>query len=163
MAKRAGNDRTTPRWLLNIVEPVALDPCSNPWSEVNARVKVSKHDGQDGLALNWQEAANGGLVFCNPPYSRGELVKWARKCAEESLRCDIAALVPLDPTTEWFRIMELAADGIVHIGNRVHFGGGGSSNPRPSALFLFGNAYNLREWQRLGRVLYYDHEHGVAA
>ncbi len=79
---------TTPRWLAERLPLVDLDPCSNPYSYIQARkawtgprsctlANVEKDhagtcpacagyaDGNDGLRLDWA----GHSVFVNPPYS----------------------------------------------------------------------------------------------
>lgn len=63
---------------------IALDPCSNRHSIVNAQVEYSLPE-TDGLAASWDYPT----VFVNPPYGRDRercttIRDWLRKCAEAS-------------------------------------------------------------------------------
>ena len=80
---------------------VDLDPCSNDYSIVNARVEYSLPD-HDGLREHW----NFRTVYVNPPYgidhARGTAIRnWLRKC-EEAYRlyqAEVLALVPVATNT----------------------------------------------------------------
>src|SRR5690606_1116683 len=65
--ERTLDDLCTPRYVLDLVERVGeigLDPCSNRWSIVPARVKLDIDEGRDGLSTAWKEIlADGELVF----------------------------------------------------------------------------------------------------
>lgn len=94
----------TPRWLTELLPEVDLDPCSGPGSTVKAKRHISLESGLDGLADPWT-AANS--VFCNPPYSRGQVIRWTGRCVElvQSNALSWALLlVKLDPTTAWWRL-----------------------------------------------------------
>lgn len=41
-------------------------------------------------------------VWVNPPYGRGQIVRWVRKAAESSDRATVVMLLPVDTSTEWF-------------------------------------------------------------
>lgn len=137
--ERVPNDANTPAWILGrvrLVASIGLDPCSNPWSEVGARVEWSQDHGADGLALPW---GGYGLVFVNPPYSRGELRVWAFKiAAEAALGTEIVALTPADSRTGWTRILYSAGGECLHMRTPVRFGGHAWTAPRPHALWYFG-------------------------
>jgi hypothetical protein len=80
----------TPRWLLDAFGPFDLDPCSDPSRHTPAKRHIVGIEDGDGLAEPWS-----GVVFCNCPYSRGNLPKWLAKCVAESDECkSIIALVP---------------------------------------------------------------------
>src|SRR5579859_7088249 len=80
---------------------IDLDPCSNGYSIVHARVEYAlpKHDG---LRESW----NFPTVYVNPPYGidrkRGKTIKdWLKKC-EEAHRvhgAEVLALVPVATNT----------------------------------------------------------------
>lgn len=144
MRERTNNDLNTPEWILDLVRmlgPIELDPCSNPWSKVDAKRSFDIDRGEDGLALPWGQ----GLVFVNPPYGRGHMDKWASKIKEEGMDgTEIVALVKGDFSTEWWKILRECADAICYLNQRVSYDGGkfGSGN-FPSSLFYFGRKKHL--------------------
>lgn len=84
---------------------IHLDPCSNRWSLVEARVSWSlpKHDG---LREEW----NFESIYVNPPYGadreRGTRISdWLRKCADafERYRAEVIALVPVAANTRHWK------------------------------------------------------------
>lgn len=147
---RNTNDLTTPRFLLERVwrfGPVILDPCSNAWSEVGARVELSIDRGEDGLSADWRAILEretgavdaGGLVFVNPPYGPGHMRPWARKMVSEAHRgVEVIGLVKFDLTTEWWRVLARATTARLDIDRRVAFGGGahGSGTIISSLLYI---------------------------
>lgn len=125
---------TTPEWLLERVRtlgPITLDPCSNSASTVGARTEWHGPDagGHDGMLDDWHPHHRGGLVYCNPPYSRGLVDKWARQCAIEG-ECygvEIVALLPNATDTEWAqRYVFDTADAVLFVARRIRF-----DNPPP--------------------------------
>lgn len=104
-AQRTKEDHNTPDWVLDLVRaygPIDLDPCSNPWSRVNAGVSISRHAGDDGLSVAWS-----GSVFVNPPYSRGVISAWVEKAIRErenyrAVGVEVLMLIPATPDTKWF-------------------------------------------------------------
>lgn len=61
---------------------------------------TDRGDG-DSLLRPWREAAGGGLVYVNPPYS--QVKAWMKKCAEEALEgAVVVALVAARTDTSWF-------------------------------------------------------------
>jgi hypothetical protein len=105
---------TTPRWLTELLPRVTLDPCSNPFSTVQAGrhiqledLSVGKPDKRsgtreqgDGLAESWKNRS----VFVNPPYSN--IMPWARKAYEAKA---FIFLVNNVTTTKWYH--ELVRNG----------------------------------------------------
>lgn len=110
--------RTPPEVLERVrrVAPIGLDPCTGienptgasifavapgawpadeplPWS---ARI--------DGFSFPWSmHCPEGELVWVNPPYSRGNLGPWTARCRTEAMGgAEIIALVPADPSTDWW-------------------------------------------------------------
>jgi phage N-6-adenine-methyltransferase len=116
---------------------IALDPCSNSQSIVNARVAWTGPDagGVDGLAMPWPRR---GLVFVNPPYSAKAI--WMRKCAGEARRgVEIVALLPADTDVQWFQEDAVAADRRCFLRGRLKFLGDRSSTARfPSVILYWG-------------------------
>jgi len=79
---------------------IDLDPCSNEGSIVGATVAFTgSPNGKCGLTKSWRDhCPAGGLVFVNPPYSRGEIGKWVGKSWFE-----MKAIVGDTQTTEILR------------------------------------------------------------
>jgi len=94
---------------------IALDPCSNEYSIVNAIAKYSLPE-KDGLKENW----NYPTIYVNPPYgidkTRGTTIKnWLAKCAyaNEEFGSEVLALVPVAPnTSHWKKYIFTKALGI---------------------------------------------------
>ncbi len=96
----------TPLKYVNAVKEVFggcinLDPCSNQYSIVNARVEF-KLPKQDGLIEIW----NYPTIYVNPPYGidkeRGTTIKnWLAKCASAyyDFGSEVIALVPVAANT----------------------------------------------------------------
>ncbi len=80
---------------------IALDPCSNEFSIVNAKVEYSLPE-KDGLKESWDFPT----IYVNPPYGadreRGTTIKnWLAKCALTHKKYDseVIALVPVATNT----------------------------------------------------------------
>jgi len=128
---------------------IALDPCSNRYSIVNASMEYSlpKHDG---LGESW----NFPTIYVNPPYGldrkHGTSIKhWLRKC-EESHRLhdsEVIALVPVATNTgHWKKYVYGRATAICFLyDTRLRFlvngKDGGKGAPMSCALIHWGNNY----------------------
>ena len=86
------DDRFTPSdFLIKLTEvfgPVALDPCGNRLSPVQAERVLYPED--NGLAQPWTSA---GMVYVNPPWSGS--ISWIRKAVEEHVSGRAAPVVML--------------------------------------------------------------------
>ena len=125
----------TPRWLTDLIPTVDLDPCSNPNSTVRATRALSLENGDDGLANPWTEAS----VFCNPPYSRGQVIRWVRhgvQLVQANPHSWVLFLVKLDPTTGWWRQAHLVPCRAYPFRKRIRFAGAPATADFPSALLL---------------------------
>ncbi len=137
----------TPKWLADLIGPVHLDPCSNERSHIQARLVAcgldapAYDDGHtvdpiDGLALA-SEIPFGWDTYINPPYSRGQVIKWVRAYCHTRFRF----LLRFDTSTEWFEEL-LEVTGYVWFPRRrrIDFdpppGVDFSNNPYPHGLFL---------------------------
>ncbi len=178
MAHANRNDHwNTPGWLVALLYGaygyVALDPCSNGTSIVEARQNLVR----GGLAADWGALAGGGLVYVNPPYSKPG--QWISKCAEEARRgAKVLACLKADPATRAWREIWDTATAVGFIRHRVKFldpkrmswPGGVNPNPKghgtanfPSALVLWGHDLDtrpvLREHPSLAWVRPWPREH----
>lgn len=94
---------------------IDLDPCSNQYSIVHAKVEYCLPD-HDGLKESW----NYPTVYVNPPYgadrNRGTTIKdWLAKCANthNEFGSDVIALVPVATnTSHWKKCVFGQADAI---------------------------------------------------
>jgi hypothetical protein len=83
---------------------IDLDPCSNEFSIVGARVEY-RLPCQDGLQLPW----DFGRIFVNPPYGADKLRRtsikhWLSKCLNASLSgSEVVALVPVATNTRHWK------------------------------------------------------------
>ena len=80
---------------------IDLDPCSNDWSVVKARVEY-RLPKQDGLKESW----NYKNIFVNPPYGRDQqrgtgIRSWIHRCemAHKTHASEVLALVPVAVNT----------------------------------------------------------------
>jgi len=127
-----------------------LDPASGAEDTPIATETITKTE--NGLAQEWY-----GDVWVNPPYSKEQNPKWAKKVAYESTRDDvrtITALVPAATDTSWFQENYAHADYLTFIEGRIKFNG--SDEPATFANVLcsygeFGSAY-LEALDTLGFV-----------
>lgn len=156
MTKLVASDHlNTPEYILERVRAlsggrIALDPCSNATSTVGATYALSLEKGNNGLTADWLAIIDkahpfGDLAFVNCPYGRGHLDPWTTKITEEASKgCEIVSLLPLDPTTKWWKRMTSTAQARVMIDHRVQFvGGSHKSGSIKSALFYHGTRPHL--------------------
>lgn len=84
---------------------IALDPCSNQYSIINAEVTYQLPD-KDGLNHSWDHPT----IYVNPPYGkdreRGTTIRdWLRKCVEAHTKygAEVLALVPVATNTKHWK------------------------------------------------------------
>jgi hypothetical protein len=84
---------------------ISLDPCSNPYSIVNAWVEYRLPE-HDGLKESW----NLPTIYVNPPYGadreRGTTISdWLKKCEEANrlYQSEVLALVPVATNTRHWK------------------------------------------------------------
>lgn len=100
----------TPHKYVNAVKrfwggKIDLDPCSNQYSIVKAKIEYSLPDA-DGLQKDWNEPT----IYVNPPYgadrNRGTTIKdWLAKCAQAYIqnKSEVIALIPVAPNTRHWK------------------------------------------------------------
>jgi phage N-6-adenine-methyltransferase len=136
------DDWNTPPWVLAPLYAFAggefaLDPCSNATSLVAAELALTKED--DALSCEWDV---DGLIFVNPPYSKGLYLAFAQKAVEQAEKGrEIVLLVPTNCETEAWTDNFWGADAVCFIDKRVRFLKDGEAKGSPaggSALVYFG-------------------------
>lgn len=139
-----GPDRdawTTPRWFTRALGRVWLDPCSNEFSKVESQKTFRLDRGQDALKLaRYVPRDPPGIVFINPPYSRGMVIQFVRAFC----RTRFCFLLRYDPSTDWFNELQLCTGAIVQPLRRVNFdpppglvvAADNHNNPFPMASFF---------------------------
>lgn len=112
-------DWLTPNYFIDLVRllgPIALDPCGNPYSFVNAWTTFYGLNHIDGLIARWF-VPKDTVVWCNPPYGR-TLDKWTNKMATEGeaiakANAHLVALIPARTGTGyWDRYIWPFADAV---------------------------------------------------
>jgi site-specific DNA-methyltransferase (adenine-specific) len=113
-----------------------LDPCA---TAENAKCKKFFTKEDDGLIQNWKKYR----VFCNPPFTRGQAGKWARKAYEAAqVGALVVLLVPARTGTKWFQDwVQSKADELVFLRGRLKFGDAENSAPFDSAIAVYGKRH----------------------
>lgn len=125
---------------------VALDPCSNQHSIVNAQLTYALPD-EDGLALSW----NYRTIYVNPPYGsdrqRGTTIKhWMALChkAHQAYGSEVLALIPVATnTSHWKLYVWKSASAIAFLADTrlkflVNGEDGGKGAPMSCAMVYWG-------------------------
>jgi hypothetical protein len=156
---RESDRRLTPEWLIALAREfgggtIALDVCTEPRNPTGAEMFYTSVD--NGLERDWLDYACGGLVWCNCPFSIGQVQLWSDKCVLEArLGCEILLLTKDDCRTSWYAFLNENADLRCRIRRGVGFSepdgnGGWRKMPAPSwghALHYFG-----RQRRRFTRI-----------
>jgi len=142
---------------------IDLDPCSNEFSIVNARVEY-RLPFHDGLRESW----NYPTVYVNPPYGidrdRGTSIKkWFAKCerANREHNSEVLALVPVATNTgHWKNFVFGRATAVCFLyDTRLRFlvngRDGGKGAPMSCAMVYWGGEFNrfLGVFEAFGAVV----------
>lgn len=149
---------------------IHLDPCSNRYSIVSARVEYRLPE-KNGLLESWDFPT----IFVNPPYgadreSGTKIKDWLRRCAQAHVQfgSEVLALVPVATNTaHWKQYVWNAATAIAFLyDTRLKFlvngEGGGKGAPMSCAMVYWGNHYKkfLKVFLKFGAVVCVEHLHG---
>lgn len=125
--------------------------CSGRWGPFTIDAAASRRnrkcakfydEGNSGLVRKWTE----GPVWCNPPYGKGKIQRWVKKCHDEhrEFGTRIVLLMPSRTDTKYFHSYILNKASIYFIKGRVAFKGGISA-PFPSMLAVYDRAHRKKE------------------
>jgi hypothetical protein len=121
----ASDKRITPKWLLDYARElgdgqIMLDVCTEPGNPTGATAYFTY--AHNGLERDWAGISNGGLTWCNTPYSRGSVMLWADKAVQEARRgCEILLLTKDDCRVSWNAFLRNNADARCRIARGVGF------------------------------------------
>jgi hypothetical protein len=149
---------------------VALDPCSNQYSVVQAMLEYVQ-PRHNGLLESWDYPT----IYVNPPYgadrvARTTIKNWLRKCAEAHAQygSEVLALVPVATNTAHWKLYVFdAATAVAFLyDTRLKFlvngEGGGKGAPMSCAMVYWGKHYHrfLETFTTFGAVVSLAHLHG---
>ena len=149
------DEHYTPEHVLEVVsafDRIALDPCTTDQNPARAIIAYTAAD--NGLACQWTKWT--GVVFCNPPYSRGQLPLWVAKCAAEaSTGSEIIALIPSDLGSKAGALAASTCDALCFVKGRLTFGSPAGQleqgAKQPSVLVYWGE--RSKRFQRIFSAL----------
>lgn len=112
-----------------------LDPCAD---SQNTKCEKYYTQEEDGLQKDWK----GETVFVNPPYTRGAIKSWVKKCYEEAKEENtvVVCLIPARTDTKYWHSYCMKAREIYFVQGRLKFGSAtnvDNSAPFPSAVIVF--------------------------
>ena len=100
----------------------------------------------DGLSIDWPTNI---VNYVNPPYTRGEISKWVKKCHEENMKgAKIVLLIPAYTDTKYFHDYIYQRDNVEirFIQGRIKFKGYNRTSSFPSMLVIFDNQNYWGGW-----------------
>lgn len=141
------DERYTPPWLVAVIREFFGSPFGDVATAPSNPVGAEYFRTERGLERPWYPR-----TWCNPPYSRGEVLKWSAKAiAEATVGMEILFLTQADVSTGWFRLLRENADAVCFLHRRVGFL---MPDGTPMKGAKFGSAvwYFGRRRQRFGEV-----------
>lgn len=113
------------------ISRISLDVCTEADNPLNAEYFYTFED--DGLAQPWaifDDAIIEGdkpFLWCNPPYSTGQKIRWLNKLALEmpaltAQGVSVAFLLPADTTSNWYKLAESLLLYETRFDRRIKFG-----------------------------------------
>lgn len=108
-----------------------LDPCCLIQTAKCEKFYTPK---ENGLIQDW----SNDIVFCNPPYSRGNIDKWTQKCFEESKKgAIVVGLFPVSTSAKWFHKWVWKKADLRFIEGRIRFVDAPYTAPFSSVLAVY--------------------------
>jgi site-specific DNA-methyltransferase (adenine-specific) len=138
------DERPTPRELFNPIDREFHFTVDAAATAENALVNYIWTIADNALRQNW----SGHRVWCNPPYSRQQIIRWVEKALASP--ATTVMLVPGDSSTIASQRMLAAATAILFLDRRIKFDHEKAGAKFPSWLVLFnGIAADLARLHRL--------------
>jgi len=139
------DERTTPRWFFDKVDEQFRFTLDAAATAKNTLCACYYDKALNGLCQPW----SGHVVWCNPPYSRGQLYQWVEKANSEMGACSLL-LIPGDCSTKASQSALALATAILFIDKRLAFDDEKSSAKFCSWLALFnGSAKDIARLRKL--------------
>jgi hypothetical protein len=138
------DQRFTPDHVLDVVrefDDIVLDPCTADGARTRAWVMIGLPS--DGLAESWSgriaDSCATGVTFVNPPYSRGQVLRWAAKARDEWALHQVESilLVISDTSTSATKYLLQHANAVAFWDKRICFAGDQGAK-FANAFFYFG-------------------------
>lgn len=108
-----------------------LDPCA---TDESAKCTLYITPKENGLILDWDKET----CFVNPPYSRGNIDQWVRKCYMEHLKgATVVALLPVSTSSKWFHDWVYKKADIRFLKGRIKFKGAKHNAPFSSMIAIY--------------------------
>lgn len=137
------DERRTPPWLFQKLHEAFQFNIDAAASRSNALLPRYWTIEDDALSQEW-----AGTIWCNPPYSRGEIVKWVTKAAK-SPRATSLLLLPGDCSTVAGQLTLKRASAVLFVRCRLKFEG---DNPAEKSAAKFCNWLALFHGSRWNRM-----------
>jgi phage N-6-adenine-methyltransferase len=143
MSKKS-DEQTTPRWVFDGLTDIFCFNLDAAATKENALCKMYYDQHSNGLESRW-----GSSTWCNPPYSRGQVIQWVSKAADEYLWHENSSLLLLqgDISTKWFRKAHDTCRAMFGLGKRLKFNGAKDCAKFGSIFVLYG--YNKTKFKAL--------------
>lgn len=126
---------------LNDLFHFTLDPCC---TIDNAKCKYYYTPKENGLKQSW----NGAIVFVNPPYSRGNIDLWVKKCYDNRVNQTVVALLPVSTSADWFQ-KYCIGNTIYWVDKRIRFNGAKYTAPFSSMIIHFNGINQNKTFKQL--------------
>ena len=130
----------TPDWVFQLahkIEPIfAFDAACN---RENCLLREQESFG-DSLLVDWYGVSYRQAVWCNPPYSRGNINRFIDKALYEAKENGVRSvfLVRFDPTAKWFqKAFKSGYCDIYMLDKRIKFKGADNTYPFPNCFIHF--------------------------
>ncbi|MDE2232882.1 MAG: adenine methyltransferase [Patescibacteria group bacterium] len=128
------DERKTPKWLFEALDAefhFTLDAAATAENTLVQQLYFTKE--QNALTLNW----GSEIVWCNPPYSRGQLFQWVWKAYEQPVATTVM-LLPGDCSTKAGQFTLRCATAVLFLAQRLKFDNEKNGAKFASWIALFG-------------------------
>lgn len=110
------DERRTPKWLFDALCAEFHFTLDAAATADNALVERYFTREDDALKQDWTD----NIVWCNPPYSRGQLLQWVTKAQTQPMTTTVM-LLPADSSTYAGQYTAMYAGAILLVNRRLRF------------------------------------------